>query len=226
LVLGSLHGECDKSSSYFSNQMPRTISLKPAYSVRYWKERDLSPPSREVFDILKQRAGFRFETGKPPLRGEIQLGDARMVGDLLGEYEGHVKLVVTSPPYFNVTNYEEDQWLRLWFLGHEPHPTYGEVSHDDRHCRLDDYWNFLLDVWESLAPLMRRSAVIVCRIAGNAVRPKDITENLVDTLSTAFPAGYLIAKPQLSKIKKKQTDYFRPGSSGCFFEIDHAFRVS
>src|SRR3989442_11331870 len=31
LVLGSLHGEMDRSSAYFSNQMPRTISTKPAY---------------------------------------------------------------------------------------------------------------------------------------------------------------------------------------------------
>ena len=36
LVMGSLHGEMDKSSSYLSNQMPRTISTKPAsgYPVR------------------------------------------------------------------------------------------------------------------------------------------------------------------------------------------------
>ena len=24
---------------------------------------------------------------------------------------------ITSPPYLNVTSFEEDQWLRLWFLG-------------------------------------------------------------------------------------------------------------
>ena len=43
LVLGSLHGEMDKSSSYFSNQMPRTISVKPAYALRYWKANRLWP---------------------------------------------------------------------------------------------------------------------------------------------------------------------------------------
>src|SRR5262249_32232624 len=41
LALGALHGEADKSHSYFSNQMPRTISTKPAYSIKFWKERKL-----------------------------------------------------------------------------------------------------------------------------------------------------------------------------------------
>ena len=35
LVLGSLHGESERSPSYLSNQMPRTISTKPEYSVRF-----------------------------------------------------------------------------------------------------------------------------------------------------------------------------------------------
>ena len=38
LTLGALHGESEKSPSYLSNQMPRTISTKPAYSVRFWKK--------------------------------------------------------------------------------------------------------------------------------------------------------------------------------------------
>ena len=43
LILGALHGETQKSSSYLSNQMPRTISTKPAYSVRFWQRHELSP---------------------------------------------------------------------------------------------------------------------------------------------------------------------------------------
>src|SRR6266849_7369685 len=62
LVLGSLHGEMDKSRSYLSNQMPRTISTKPAYSVRFWLKRGLRAPERDVFTILRERAAFRYET--------------------------------------------------------------------------------------------------------------------------------------------------------------------
>ncbi len=58
LALGSLHGEMDKSSAYFSNQMPRTISLKPAYSLSYWRRHDLWPKKREVFTMLKEKAAL------------------------------------------------------------------------------------------------------------------------------------------------------------------------
>lgn len=44
ILLGALHGPKQKSfQSYLSNQSPRTYAPKPAYSVRYWKERCLQP---------------------------------------------------------------------------------------------------------------------------------------------------------------------------------------
>src|SRR5258705_2335387 len=43
--------------------------------------------------------------------------------------------VITSPPYLDVTNFEEDQWLRLWFLGGPPYPTRHRLASDDRHMQ-------------------------------------------------------------------------------------------
>ena len=36
--------------------------------------------------------------------------------------QSQVKLLITSPPYSNVTNYYYDQWLRLWLLGGPEYP--------------------------------------------------------------------------------------------------------
>jgi len=36
---------------YLSNRMPRTISTKPDYSIRWWRERGLKPPRRETLRI-------------------------------------------------------------------------------------------------------------------------------------------------------------------------------
>lgn len=33
---------------------------------------------------------------------------------------GSVSLVVTSPPFLDIVNYEQDNWLRCWFLGIDP----------------------------------------------------------------------------------------------------------
>ena len=45
MSLGVLHGESHKTEWCFSNRMPRTISTKPAYSVKWWLERGLTRPS-------------------------------------------------------------------------------------------------------------------------------------------------------------------------------------
>jgi len=226
LVLGSLHGETDKSSSYLSNQMPRTISTKPRYSVRYWRKHRLLPPRREVFDLLRSRAHFRLSTGVPGREGTVSLGDARDSADVFSWLHGRVKAVVTSPPYLNVTRYEEDQWLRLWFLGHEPQPTYSEMSRDDRHGSQDNYWEFLSESWEGMAPLLDKGAVLVCRLAGKNVSRKELTDNLHESILSSFPRAYLVCRPEISKIRNRQTRFFRPGAAGCFFEIDYAFKLT
>ena len=113
LVLGSLHGEMDKSSAYFSNQMPRTICLKPDYSIRFWRERGLKAKRRHVFRLLHQRAEWRLNEFPSVDRGEVKMTDARNAASRFPHLSGRVSLVVTSPPYLQVTRYEEDQWLRL-----------------------------------------------------------------------------------------------------------------
>jgi hypothetical protein len=227
LVLGSLHGEMDKSSSYFSNQMPRTISTKPDYSVEYWDEHGLWPKKRDVFDLLRKRAKFRLrEEDVPGLPGEVALGDARASADLFPGSRRKVKLVLTSPPYLNVTNYEEDQWLRLWFLGNEPCPTYNTISKDDRHLDPVKYWGFLREVWQGIEPLLSKGATLVCRIGAKDLKRDEVTDGLTESLREVFSRLRRKRPPVVSRIRNRQTEYFRPGSRGCLYEMDFAFSVT
>jgi len=117
LALGSLHGESQVSPNYFSNQMPRTISTKPGYSVRFWVSRQLKAPKRDVFAILRGRAAYRYESPLPTGRSLVLHADMRTLPRHLSNWPEPVRCVITSPPYLDVTSFEEDQWLRLWFLG-------------------------------------------------------------------------------------------------------------
>jgi hypothetical protein len=223
LVLGSLHGEMDKSDSYLSNQMPRTISTKPAYSVRFWKQRNLLPPSRNVFELLRRRATFRYET-EPP-RGEAQVfhRDMRDLPWLRDELPKTIRCVITSPPYFDVTNFEEDQWLRLWFLGGPPHPTRNRISRDDRHTFEDKYWRFIADMWRSLGKILSSRANIVIRIGSPRLDPERLERAL--TASSRFsqrrvePIG-----AEVSRIRNRQTAVFRPSTKGLSVEVDCHYR--
>lgn len=224
LCLGHLHGESNKSQNFFSNQMAHTIAMKPAYAVRYWREREMEPPKRDVFDILARKARFRFEHGTPKIRGTVRLGDARCASEIFVEHAGSVAAVITSPPYLDVTNFEEDQWLRLWFLGGKPHPTYGEVSDDDRHQNAERYFDFLSQVWDGIAPLLKRSATIICRIAAKGITPVELGESLSDSIQAVWPRARWISVAE-SGLRNRQTDVFRPGSVGCGSEFDFRFAV-
>jgi len=224
LVLGSLHGEM-RSPSYFSNQMPRTISTKPKYSLTYWRRHSLWPRKRDVFGILKSRAEFRLKGEVPQNHGQVALHDAREASNIFTSIHKKIAAVVTSPPYFNVTNYEEDQWLRLWFLGHKPRPTYRQISKDDRHARKDCYWQFLREVWTGVAPLLQNDAVLVCRMGAIGLEEDEITAGLMESVLAAFHNARLMDIPLASPVTKRQTDSFRPGSRGCVFELDYVISV-
>lgn len=226
MTLGILHGEMGRSRRYLSNQMPRTISPKPAYSLRYWEARNLWPEKKDVFRNLTQEATLRLSGDLPNLRGHAVLADARESSRRLASLVGKVGAIITSPPYFNVTNFEEDQWLRLWFLGHEPRVTIRQISKDDRYENKQAYWSFLADVWHGLALLPRPGAVLVCRIGGKGMSPSELTEGLMKTLGAAFPGGVLVSPPTVTHLQRRQTNAFRPGSIGCEFEVDHVFRLS
>ena len=160
LCLGALHGESHRSPNCFSNRMPRTISTKPDYSVRWWRRNGFTPPSRDIFEILLRMVDYRFRTPPPETVGRVVQSDARRCGRVFPTLSGRVTDVITSPPYLDTTNYREDQWLRLWFLGHEPRVPHGRQ--DDRHYNKEMYWEFLEEVLEGrehpCSPIKRDSS--------------------------------------------------------------------
>jgi hypothetical protein len=67
-------------------------------------------------------------------------------------------------------------------------------------------------------------AKIICRIGGRQFAP--------ETLSDAFTASlqFLATKATLdwqniSDLQRRQTDHFRPGTTGCRFELDFCFEL-
>ena len=76
LCLGALHGESHRSPNCFSNRMPRTISTKPGYSVRWWRQHGYVPPRRDVFEILERMIEYRFRTRPPAISGGVLQADA------------------------------------------------------------------------------------------------------------------------------------------------------
>ena len=98
LCLGALHGESHRSPNCFSNRMPRTISTKPEYSVRWWRRCGHNPPPRDVFEILDRMLEYRFRTRPPDGIAEVAHADARRAAESFPDLAGRVTDVITSPP--------------------------------------------------------------------------------------------------------------------------------
>jgi hypothetical protein len=223
LTLGSLHGDTD-SAHYLSNQMSRTISTKPRYSVKFWKLRGLAAPKRNVFDVLQAMAEFRYQSPLPEGDSLVLHTDMRRLPGLIGSRTRNpIRCAITSPPYLNVTSFEEDQWLRLWFLGGPPYPKKGVVSRDDRHGTAENYWSFISDMWRSLGFVMDENAHVVIRI-GSRKTPPDQLRRALTGCSQFSKRRVTLVSSRVTEIKKRQTDAFRPGSRGCGLELDCHFK--
>jgi DNA methylase len=225
IVLGALHGESQKSPYYLSNQMPRTISTKPEYSVRYWQRHGLVAPERDAFEVILQRIEYRYASEPTTDTATVVNGDFRGLSALMRGRKESVRLVVTSPPYLDTTSYEEDQWLRLWFLGEPPHPTYRKISRDDRHERPEHYWLLIADLWRVLGQIMAPDSNVVLRMGGRKLTTENIVAGL-DAASLFSGRKVRLVSQEESLIAKRQTGSFRPGSTGCVREVDCHFHVS
>jgi hypothetical protein len=137
-----------------------------------------------------------------------------------------IRFVITSPPYFDVTSFEEDQWLRLWFLGYEPNPTYRKVCRDDRHSSPTRYWNMICDFWRVLGRVLDRKAHIVMRLGAKDQSPEQLARCLLATSSFCGRRVAAVGDYEVSSIRRRQTDAFRPGSQGCLVEVDLHFQMT
>lgn len=224
LCLGVLHGEARKTPNVLSNQMPRTISTKPVYSVEWWRDRGLYPEYRDTFQILTYIAEYRYRTRPPKKKGDVKLADARYAGDTFRELHGRVTDVVTSPPYIDTTNYHEDQWLRLWFLGGDAASAYSRG--DGRHYGGETYWMFLEEAWKGVAPLLGAEARIVVRIGGRKLDKKQVFEGLQNSLEGGLGRTVNAADVGVtSPVKSSQANSFRGRKASPSVEHDFCFSV-
>ncbi len=227
VILGILHGESHRTDLCLSNRMPRTISTKPEYSIRWWNERGLAAPFRDVFSKLRKAVAFRYRLPPAQSKGRVSHCDARKVCTEFAELKGAVKLVVTSPPYLDTTDYSEDQWLRLWFLGGRPYPEIRK-NKDDRYTNLADYWKFLEESWRGIAPLLADESTVVIRIGGAKLTKRELLDGLTVSLQNGMKTRGIrsLHAGVTSTIRPRETSAFRPTRRAANVEHDFVFRLN
>ena len=195
IVMGALHGPLSKGEpSYFSNQCPRTFAPKPAYAVKFWCERQMNPISVDIEQVVKRRANRFLAEPMPEIEGVVACRDSRQ--PTRGQFAAKFSWVITSPPYYGLRTYRQDQWLRYWFVGGPAEINYVQQKSDLEHSSAEDFTKQLRKVWKNSASLCHTGAKLVCRFGGINDRSQDSLSIIKNSFSesgwrllTVRPAG-------------------------------------
>lgn len=183
LLMIDLHG---KRGSALSNQMRQTKAMSPQYAIDWWKERDLEPPERNPVEFMLKKVEWRFAKGRLDAgSGYIYLGDCQSI---LARWETQppkmeAKLLLTSPPYYGITNYFYDQWLRLWLLGGSEKPHSPGDSCKRKFENKQHYVGMLRHVFAKSKSLLKRNAIVHVRTDARQFT----REATIEALESAFP---------------------------------------
>ncbi len=162
-ILVNLHG---RKSDGVSNQMQKSRAMGPDYAVRWWKKRDMRPPEISAREYFHKRILWRYTHGVIDDRraAKIIRGDAAEI--LPDCQEKSFNLLFTSPPYFGVTDYRQDSWIRLWML--REGPPLPDWKKDKTTIRQASYRDKLYDVFEKASKLLKPNGVVWIRTDARA----------------------------------------------------------
>lgn len=227
-MLGCLHGPMSKranTQAYFSNQMPRTFASKPDYSVRYWRDKGLKPPQVNVLEVLRRKVS-RLQ-GRPlpadASPANAKLGDSRYASSLPAANRDF-SVVVTSPPYYGMKTYVEDQWLRHWFLGGPERLQYGN-SEQLQHTGQDVFAESLGMVWRNMARTNAAKLDMYIRfgiIPSVKVDAKTLIRDSLDASGVPWKVVYT-QEAETAASGKRQADHMAAGSTAAL-EFDFHVR--
>ncbi len=160
LILDSLHGNIGTS---LSNKMHKTKAMGEYYSLNWWQKNNLAkPPEINPLELLLKKINWRYQKGIPSHKTQstVVLGESSQV---LKQNNKKFSLLFTSPPYYSVTNYHADQWLRLWLLGGKDKRVQQQSKNHGGFTDREHYYNLLDSIFSHSAALMTEKSVVYIR---------------------------------------------------------------
>jgi DNA methylase len=143
-------------------------------------KRGQTPPPRDVDAIILKKSRSLLADGPPPNQSPalFMTGPADHTPELKN---GSVDLVVTSPPFLDIVDYEGDNWLRCWFAGIDPR----DVK-IDRHRGVVGWEAFVRRVFQELARVTRPDGLVAFEV-GEVRGGKTLLERNVVNAITGLP---------------------------------------
>jgi hypothetical protein len=184
------------STGFFS-----VYSLPPNQAVTATAQRKINekrgqvPAPRAVPGIILKKSRTLLADGPP--------GDGPGAEFLVGRADkspriadASVDLVVTSPPFLDVVDYQADNWLRCWFTGIDPSAV--QIA---RHKSASDWTSFVHDVFGELGRIVRPGGHVAFEVGEVRNGKVELENQVLDALAgTPFaPLCVLINVQEFTK---------------------------
>ena len=114
VALNRLTGHSPGFFSVYSLPPNQAVSVESQRKIN--ANRNQIPPPRDVAAIIAKKTRSLLSDGTPPPHPQALLG-VGLADATAFIPDGHVALVVTSPPFLDIVQYAADNWLRAWFAG-------------------------------------------------------------------------------------------------------------
>ncbi len=183
------------SPGFFSvYTLPPNQAVSVESQLKINEKRQQIPPRRDVGSIVLKKTRTLLKNLDPlanqylSKRGrdaQLVTGQADKTKELRS---GTIQLVVTSPPFLDVVNYKQDNWLRCWFNGIDPDNV--EIWH---FKKVDEWQNAMQSVFLELKRLLRPGGFVAFEVG--EVRNGSIL--LEDFVVPAGQAAGLVAEAVL-----------------------------
>ncbi len=115
------------SAGFFSvYTLPPNQAVSVQSQRKINEKRNQTPPRRDVIQLLLKKSRQLLGDVTPTVRRQLtELADRALLLNAPADAtsrlpDNAVSLVVTSPPFLDVVQYADDNWLRCWFLGLDP----------------------------------------------------------------------------------------------------------
>jgi hypothetical protein len=121
LALNRLTGHSNGFFSVYTLPPNQAVSVKSQKKIN--EKRGQTPLRRDVTKlILKKSRQLLGDCGEETLKALAQVGEEASILTRGSHHTPEIKsdsvsLVVTSPPFLDVVQYADDNWLRCWFIG-------------------------------------------------------------------------------------------------------------
>lgn len=204
IILGRLHGH---SKAFFSVWTFNVISLSKERIKAQSNKRGIKPEYRDVVaSIIKKAEAVLTDKVKEQKDSQLFLKDIRTV-----TAKDKVDLVVTSPPFLNVINYIDDNWLRFWFLGYDREKLRNVLIQTEN---MDQYKAFIKMSLEKMYQLLRSGKYCIVEVGDVRHKGKKVyLDNLIVEL--AKDIGFKVEKVMINYMEApKISKAFMPRKEG------------